>query len=105
MLQIPTRPVPSQFMSVTLANQLCRINLYQKTTGLYMDLYSNGSLVIGGVICQNWNRIVRDSYLGFVGDFIIEDTAGVSDPDYTGLGSRYQLIYLEAGDALLTGDE
>lgn len=105
MLLVPTRPIPSQFFSITLDDQICRINVYQKTTGLFFDLYVNSVLIIGGVICENWNRIVRDAYLGFVGDFVFIDTQGTSDPVYTGLGSQYQLIYLEEGDALLTGDE
>lgn len=98
MLQIPLQPIPNQSISTTLASQNCRINIYQRTTGLFCDLYVDNALIIGGVICQNLNRIVRDVYLGFVGDFGFCDTQGDSDPDYTGLGSRYLLIYLEASD-------
>ena len=44
------------------------------------------------------NRIVRDLYLGFVGDFIWFDTQGSSDPIYMGLGSRFILVYLAPAD-------
>jgi len=98
MQQIPLQSVPNQSLSITLAGQNCRINIYQRSTGLYCDLYVDNTLIIGGVICQNLNRIVRDAYLGFIGDLGFFDAQGINDPDYTGLGSRYLLIYLEASD-------
>jgi hypothetical protein len=103
MLIIPLIAVPSQKLSVPLANQTCQINVYQKAYGLFMDLYVNNSLIIGGVLCHNLNRIVRSLYLGFIGDFVFYDTQVPvgeegSDPVYTGLGARYQLIYLEVSD-------
>ena len=95
MLIIPLNPVPSQTLSVTLAGQACTINVYQKSTGLFLDLYVSDVLIIGGVICRNCDAIVRDDYLGFVGDLYFTDTQGVSDPYYTDLGSRYVLAYME----------
>lgn len=92
---------PSQTLAILLGGQSCQLNVYQKTTGLFMDVSvttKTPPLIIGGVICQNENRIVRDLYLGFIGDFIFKDTQGNSDPDYTGLGDRFQLVYLEASD-------
>ena len=74
------------------------MNIYQKITGLYMDLYVDNALVIGGVICEDRNRIVRSKYLGFIGDFMFYDNHGKSDPTYDGLGNRYTLLYLEATD-------
>jgi len=90
--------VPSQTLQATLGNQNVRLNVYQKFFGLFMDVYVADQLIIGGVICLNLTKIVRDAYLGFVGDFTFIDNQGASDPVYTGLGSRYSLIYLEASD-------
>ena len=98
MLIIPLQPTASQTVSVQLAGQNCQINIYQKSTGLYCDLYVNGVLIIGGVICQNRNRIVRDLYLGFIGDLIFIDTQSNTDPVYSGLGAQYVLAYLELKD-------
>jgi hypothetical protein len=95
---IPVSDVFSQTLSVQLAGQNCKINLYQKSTGFYCDLTVNGSLLLGGVICQNLNRIVRSVYLGFVGDLCFFDTQGESDPSSPGLGTRYLFVYLEASD-------
>ncbi len=101
MLIIPLKSVPTQSLSVVLSNQVCQINLRTTAFGLYMDLYVSNALIVAGVLCQNLNLIVRDPYLGFIGDFIFIDNQGVSDPDYTGLGlagSRFSLAYLSPTD-------
>lgn len=97
---IPLKPLPSQTVSVGLANQNCTLNVYQKSTGLFMDVYVNGALIIGGVICENLNRIVRSAYLGFVGDFSFVDTQGSEDPVYTGIETRFFLMYIEQSELL-----
>lgn len=96
---VPLQPVPSQTLTVPLANQVCTIDVYTKSTGLYLNLSVNNVLIIGGVICQNLNRIVRDLYLGFIGDLVfIDNTGNGNDPVYTGLGTTYSLAYLAASD-------
>ncbi len=95
---VPVQTLPSQQVQSQLGGQPCQINVYQQTFGLYADVYVNGQLVIGGVICQDRNRIVRSLYLGFAGDFAFVDTQGTSDPVYTGLGSRFLLAYFTAGE-------
>lgn len=98
MLIIPIIDTPSQSLKVQLAGQNCKINLYQKSTGFYCDLYVNDALIVGGVICENLNRIVRSSYLGFTGDLMVMDTQGCDDPSTPGLGTRFLLCYLETAD-------
>lgn len=100
---IPLIPVPSQKLEITLGNQTCQIEVYQKSTGLYLNLSVNNALIIGGVICQNLNRIVRSTYLGFIGDLAFIDNEGSADPVYTGLGNRYSLAYLDASDLIASG--
>src|SRR5580700_2690599 len=95
---IPLQATPNQTFSVGLNQQQCRINVYQKQPGLFFDLYLSDVAIITGVLCLNLNLLVRNSYLGFIGDFAFVDNQGTNDPDYTGLGSRYQLVYLEIGD-------
>jgi hypothetical protein len=98
MLTIPITATPSQKLNVLLANQNCQISVYQKTTGIYLDLYVNNEPIITGVVCRDRVMLVRQSYLGFVGDLAFFDTQGTDDPTYTGLGARFQLVYLEASD-------
>jgi hypothetical protein len=95
---IPLQPVPSQTVAVLLADQNCQIKCYQKSTGMFLDLYVDDALIIGGVICLNLNRIVRSLYLGFIGDLAFIDSTGSADPIYTGLGDRFNLAYLEVSE-------
>lgn len=98
MFTIPIADVYSQKFTSNLAGQNCQIELYQKGERLYCNLFVSDALIIGGVVCENLNRIVRDTYLGFLGDLIFNDTQGTDDPKVPGLGTRYLLFYLEASD-------
>ncbi len=102
-LVIPLQATPSQIAQVTLDGQSCQIEVYQKRSGVYLNLYVNNTLIIGGVICENINRIVRSAYLGFSGDLCFLDNAGTDDPVYTGLGSRWTLMYLTSDELLGLG--
>lgn len=95
---VPLQAVPSQIVSANLGNQNCQLRVYQRGDYVFMDIYVNNALIIGGVICQNLNRVVRGAYLGFAGDFVFYDTEGNADPVYTGLGVRFQLMYIPADD-------
>lgn len=95
---IPIQDTPSQDLNINLGGQFCTISLRTRVSGMFCDLYVNNSLIIGGVICQNLNPIVRDTYLGFSGDLMFLDTQGVSDPVSPGLGTRYLLIYVTPSD-------
>ena len=90
--------VYSQTFNVAVAGQACTVNLYQKSTGFYCDVLINNAVVIAGVLCENLNKIVRDLYLGVIGDFVFRDTQGTSDPSSPGLGTRFQFLYLETKD-------
>ena len=113
MLIIPTAAVPNQTLTVALGGQACSINIYQTinttglllaggtitTPGLFLDLYVAGALIIGGAVCETVNRIVRDLYLGFIGDLTwLNNVGDGTDPYYTGLGTTYSLAYLSPSD-------
>lgn len=95
---VPVQPVANQTLTVQLSNQNTQLNIRQTDFGMFMDVLVNNEPIIMGVICQNLNRIVRDLYLGFSGDFLWFDNEGDTDPNYTGLGSRYVLLYIPASD-------
>jgi len=100
MLIIPTVVAPSQTLFTVLTSQACRINLYQKPLGLFLDLHVNDALRLGGALCLNGTLIVRDAYLGFIGDLIFFDLQGQADPIYSGLGSRWWFYYVEPFDVI-----
>lgn len=91
---IPLSATPSQTFDTVLGDQNCSIKLYQKSTGLYIDVSVDGTPVATAVICRDRVKLVRYGYRGFVGNLAFFDTQGVDDPQYDGLGSRYKLVYL-----------
>lgn len=98
MLVIPLSATPSQTLNVLLASQQCKINVYAKSTGVFIDLYVNDAPIMTGVICRDRVKLVRQAYLGFTGDLVFVDTQGLNDPTYDGFGTRYMLVYLETTD-------
>jgi len=102
MLLIPLATVPNQIRTVVLNNQQCSLSVYQKSTGMFMDIVSNNKIILSGVLCRNQCYLVMNSYLGFIGDFMWVDTlGGNADPVYTGIGgptARFQLVYLFPAD-------
>lgn len=105
MMVVPIDDVPAQTLSIDLAGQLCQIDVYQKESGLYLDLYDAAQTppapIVVGVLCENRNRLVRFAYLGFQGDLAFGDTQGDADPYFTGLGSRFVLGYFTAAEVAL----
>lgn len=98
MQTVPLAAVPAQTIYVQLDGQAFKLNIYQKRFGLFADIFLNNTLVLSGVLCLNEVRMIRDSYFGIAGDFMFYDNQSSSDPDYTGLASRFSLLYLAAAD-------
>lgn len=102
-LVIPTRSVPAQSLNCTLANQACRINLQQRPTGLFADLYLSDTLLVASFLCRAGIGFVPDAYQGFVGNiafFDMHPTQAGTTPDgdparvmYGDLNARYFLGY------------
>lgn len=90
---VPLVAVPAQTLSIALGGQVVRVTVTQKTLGVFVDVYLNDVLVVGGVQARNLVKIIREHYRGFIGDLYFFDTQGTSDPEYTQLGARYVLLY------------
>ncbi len=122
MLQIPLSAVPSQTLSIVLDGQSCQIAVYQKqpivdeygvAAGLFFDLIVNGVPIINTARCLDRTPILQDrQYLGVVGEFMFLDTTATqggppafngASPFYTGLGTQFVLLYLEAADLAAVG--
>lgn len=98
---VPTQPIQNQTLFAQLGGQACEIALQQMAFGLFMTVSVGNEVIIAGVICLNATLIVRSAYLGFSGDLEFVDTQSLTDPQdpvYTGLGSRFQLLYLSASE-------
>jgi hypothetical protein len=90
---VPLTSVASQNFTIQLSNQNCKINLNQKSTGLYFDLFIDNNPIVQSVLCLNRVGLISESYFGFVGQLVFIDTQGTDDPSYQGLGSRFLLTY------------
>ena len=102
-LIVPIQPLPNQVVNVQLGQQPTTLDIFTRDSGLFINVYVNDALIIGGVICLNARKIVRTAYLGFVGDLAFFDTqpsplAGPLDPVWTGLGTRWPLYYFATPD-------
>lgn len=99
MIRILIQPTPNQTMAIALARQTAQIALRQNGPDLYFELTSNRVSIVRTRICRDRQRILLDMrYRGFIGDFAFVDTRGTDDPQWYGLGSRFQLFYLAAGE-------
>ena len=103
MQTVPLQPVPSQTLQTVLNGQNVAISVYQRTTGLYVDTSVNGALVSSAVIARDQVPLVPTAYLGFAGNLLFTDTLGTDDPTYTGLGSRFVLLFLTAAEYATLG--
>jgi hypothetical protein len=102
MMNVPLTAVPSQIVNATLGGQSCTLKVYQRTTGLFIDIYVDDTLILGGALLRDRVLVLRDAYFGFVGDLMMIDTQATADPFFSAsepsVGSRFQLIYIETAD-------
>jgi len=98
MQSIFLQPVPSQQTQVVLNGQSCMISVYVKNQSMLFDLAVNGTQIATAIQCKNLVSLVSTSYLGFTGWLVFYDTQGSSDPIYTGLSSRWVMLYLTTAD-------
>lgn len=111
MLVVPLQPVPAQQLSTNLNGQVVGLSIYQlgipPVGDLYCDVTLDGSPIINCRRCRAYSGSATEAmpfmlldaqYWGFEGDLIFVDTQGDADPVYSGLGSRWQLVYYDPSD-------
>lgn len=98
MLEIPLQSAPSQLTKIVLDEQNFQIYIYQKDQGLFVDVNVNGTDIVSGIIALDAVPIICREYENVSGNLLFVDTQGNSDPEYTGLGTRYALVYLTAAE-------
>lgn len=92
---IPLEALPNQSLSIKLGNQDCRFEFVTRLKNLFMNLYVNNELLIGGMICLNKVNLIQENYLGFEGQLYFEDLEGNEDPYFWGLNKRWVLNYVQ----------
>lgn len=101
MLTVPLQPIPAQVTKVILGGQNCQINIYQKPQGVFVDITADDVDIIVGTIARDIAPLVSREYTGFIGNLFFIDTQGNSDPEYSGLGLRFSLVYVTAEEYAL----
>ena len=102
-VQVTLQSVPSQQVQTVLGGQQCQISVYVKNQCMFLDMSVNNVQIIYAVQCKNLVSLIPTAYLGFTGWLMFLDTQGSNDPVYTGLGSRWQLLYLTEEDLTTYG--
>jgi hypothetical protein len=100
MMQIPINSVPNQTFSVLLNKKNCTINLNNRGSYMYIDLYVNNTPVILGEKCSQAPLIIYE-YLATIlgGNLIFVNTDnGNAYPFYTKFGITQQLIFFTSAD-------
>lgn len=95
---VPLVATPNQTLKIVLGDQNCQINVNQKEQGLFVDLLLAGVAVVSSIVARESDPIVCRPYAGFQGNLVIIDTQGSDDPRYTGLGTRWQMIYFTSAE-------
>lgn len=103
--------IPSQTLSINLGGQAAQIAVYQLGIGadahLYFDLSVGATPIVTCRVCRNLQQLLSDAgYQGFQGGFMFIDNQATPgdalqtgiDPVYTGLGSRFEFVYLTAAE-------
>lgn len=85
---VPVAPLPNQFFSTGINGVTWSITLETRLDKLYISLSNN----VDGVVLLN-RVCLNKTYLGF--GFVFVDIDGDNDPEYTGLGTRYFLIWTD----------
>ncbi|MCX5619464.1 phage baseplate plug family protein [Bombella pollinis] len=90
---IPLAAIPAQSLTCPIAGLQCQFWLRQLASGLYIDITANNTPLLLGTLCQNGTDLLRSPLSPLPGTLYFGDNAGTSDPDFTGLGSRFLLYY------------
>lgn len=91
---IPIQAIPSQIVTVVLGGQNCQIQIDQKNPCIFVSINADGNDISLGVRARNVIALNANVYEPFDGNLIFWDNQGKDDPVYTGLGSRFLLVYL-----------
>lgn len=104
MQTIPLRSTANQALQVVLDGQNCSLRIYTRTAsesgdGLFCDLDKDQQAVFYGVRCLDGLTLPLYDYLGFLGKLVFVDMQGAEPPHWSGLGTRWQLVYLSPDEA------
>ncbi|TCJ96132.1 hypothetical protein EV694_1683 [Volucribacter psittacicida] len=94
--KIPLQAIPNQKFSIQINNQEITISLATRhKQQLYATVSVNGEKIVDNRLCLNIQPLISVDYLPIKGNLFFIDMEGQDDPHYSGLGTRFILIYSE----------
>lgn len=91
---IPLQAKENQTINIVLGSQNCTVKVFQKSTGIFVDFLVNDVYIARGVLAVDRVRLLRLDPALFDGDIFFYDAQGTEKPFWTGLNSRWFLMYL-----------
>ncbi|MBC8947095.1 hypothetical protein [Xenorhabdus indica] len=85
LVEIAILPIPNQTTSFTIDSDLIDLTLESRLGAIFATVQKNGEYLVCNRVCKNLSYICQ--WLVFV------DIEGNADPEYSGLGSRYKLVW------------
>jgi hypothetical protein len=87
-----------QTFQAILGGQNCTVTLQQMSTGLYLTLVIAGAVIVGSKYCADRVSLVRFDFDGFSEHLYFLDSLGAQDPELSGVGTRFKLLYATVRD-------
>ncbi|MDE1486066.1 hypothetical protein KKI90_07225 [Xenorhabdus bovienii] len=84
--EIPLEKTPNQTLTFFLERDNYEITLETRLDNLFATVKKNGEYLVCNRICRNMTYICQW--------FIFSDIEGNTDPEYSQLGSRYRLVWI-----------
>lgn len=104
MQEIPLRATGNQTLQVVLEGQNCSLRLYTRNLSdgvetLFCDLSIDQDPVFYGCPCLDGLPMPLYAWLGMTGQLVFVDMEGDEAPRWSGLGSRWKLLYMSPAEA------
>ncbi|WP_419521468.1 phage baseplate plug family protein [Desulfovibrio sp.] len=104
MQEIPLRATGNQTLQVVLEGQNCSLRLYTRSLSdgvetLFCDLSIDQEPVFYGCPCLDGLPMPLYAWLGMTGQLVFIDMEGDEAPRWSGLGSRWKLLYMSPAEA------
>ncbi|WP_304037567.1 phage baseplate plug family protein [Desulfovibrio piger] len=104
MQEIPLRATGNQTLQVVLEGQNCSLRLYTRNLSdgvetLFCDLSIDQDPVFYGCPCLDGLPMPLYAWLGMTGQLVFIDMEGDEAPRWSGLGSRWKLLYMSPAEA------
>lgn len=104
MQEIPLRATGNQTLQVVLEDQNCSLRLYTRSLSdgvetLFCDLSIDQDPVFYSCPCLDGLPMPLYAWLGMTGQLVFIDMEGDEAPHWSGLGSRWKLLYMSPAEA------